>query len=173
MDINPTINQIIRIILNIFTKYSDIIQYQVPAHLLYIFDARCYMQRFMFALLFSSLFFAGCGQITSGESNITLQPSGMYVDQSTENFLKVKFDELKECGNFKTGEFDELSVVIMPPKFPCKWYESGCGGEFLAPNSIKISSHYYWKHELIHFFLYKTTGDPDTNHMSSLYETCI
>ncbi|HEX9756587.1 MAG TPA: hypothetical protein VGB26_02150 [Nitrospiria bacterium] len=117
--------------------------------------------------LFNILSLTGCG----GESH-SAGTAGVFVDSSTENFLKTTFDETKKCTQFSEGNFDELSITLMPPNFPCKFYESGCSGEYLEPNHIKVGSHYIWRHEVIHYLLKLNTGDPDPSHLSPFFISC-
>jgi hypothetical protein len=112
---------------------------------------------------------SGCGK-TSQAATASLQ--GVYIDANTISFLQTKFDEAKTCAQLSKGTFGDLSIIMMPPSFPCPYYTSGCSGEFDEPNLVKIGTFSSWKHEIIHYLLYINTGDPDTNHASSLFQTC-
>lgn len=109
----------------------------------------------------------GCG------NDLSAAPAGVYIDATTEEYLKKTFNEVKQCTDFSEGTFEELSVVLMPPTFACKHYASGCSGEYIAPNSLKIGNLHVWRHELLHFFLYVNTGDLDTAHKSPLFNQCV
>ena len=109
---------------------------------------------------------SGCGQ------ELSAAPAGVYIDASTEEFLKKAFEETKSCTGFENGQFKDLSVVLMPPTFQCPHFASGCSGEYVAPNSVKIGNTYIWRHELIHFLLHVNTGDLDASHQSPLFNTC-
>lgn len=124
----------------------------------------CLRYMFVCLLLFSM---SGCGeQAAAGKS-------GLFIDESTQNFLKAEFEETKTCGNFENGMFEEVSVVIMPPTFPCRHYAGGCSGEYVNPNHLKVGSLYVWRHEVIHYLLDLNHGDPDAAHSSALFKTCI
>ena len=122
----------------------------------------------VYAPLFLLLFLLnGCGeQVSAGKA-------GLFIDDSTESYLKAEFADTKSCGQFEKGAFEEVSVVIMPPTFPCKHYAGGCSGEYVNPNHLKIGSLYVWRHEVIHYLLDVNTGDPDAAHKSDLFKTCI
>lgn len=123
----------------------------------------------MFFFLLGMIMFsiAGCG------TNVSAGPTGVFVDTTTETFLKQAFSETKDCGDFEKGIFTDISVVIMPPTFPCKHYASGCSGEYVNPNFLKVGSLYVWKHEVLHFLLDVNTGDPDPGHKNPLFKTCV
>ena len=106
------------------------------------------------------------------ELDLSASPAGMYIDSTTENYLKTMFEETKECSELSEGTFKEISVVIMPPVFPCRYYDNGCGGEYREPNLVKLGSYYVWRHEVIHYLLYKNTGQSDANHESELFKNC-
>lgn len=129
------------------------------------------------AILFgvmSLCFLTSCGRDASAVPEL---PAGLFIDNSTEQFLKTSFSETKTClesemGEFE-GEFEKISVVLMPPVFPCKHYAKGCSGEYVAPNALKVGSLHVWRHEVIHYLLYVNTGDPDASHQSPLFNTCV
>lgn len=122
----------------------------------------------IFFALFGLLMFnlSGCG------TNVSAGPTGVFVDASTESFLKKAFSETKECGAFEKGDFKDISVIFMPPTFPCKHYASGCSGEYVNPNFLKVGSLYVWKHEVLHFLLDVNTGNPDPGHENALFKNC-
>ena len=111
----------------------------------------------------------GCGK-TSQAASSSLQ--GVFIDANTIAFLQSKFDETKTCTQLTKGSFNELSIIMMPPSFPCPYYASGCSGEFDEPNLVKVGMFSSWKHEVVHYLLYVNSGDPDTNHSSSLFQSC-
>lgn len=111
----------------------------------------------------------GCGK-TSQAAASSLQ--GVYIDANTISFLQTKFDDAKTCSQLSKGSFSDLSIIMMPPSFPCSYYASGCSGEFDEPNLVKVGMFSSWKHEVVHYLLYVNTGDPDTNHTSPLFQTC-
>ena len=117
--------------------------------------------------LFLMLVLSGCGEQASAGK------SGVYVDHSTQEFLAKEFDATKRCSGFEEGNFEALSVVFMPPTFPCRHYASGCSGEYINPNHLKVGSLYVWRHEVIHYLLDLNTGDPDAAHKSPLFKDCI
>ena len=111
----------------------------------------------------------GCGK-TSQAAASSIQ--GVFIDANTITFLQTKFDETKTCSQLSKGTFNDLSIIMMPPSFPCPYYATGCSGEFDEPNLVKVGMFSSWKHELVHYLLYVNTGDPDTNHTSPLFQTC-
>ena len=119
--------------------------------------------------LFMILSLSGCGVSHSAEAT----PAGIHIDTTTEQFLQKAFDEVKECTASKEGKYEEVSVIMMPPTFPCRYYENGCSGEYVTPNSIKVGSLNSWRHEVIHYLLNQNTGDPDTNHKSPFFQSCV
>ena len=111
----------------------------------------------------------GCGgQTQAATGNV----QGIFVDSKTVGFLQSQFDETKSCTGLSKGSFNDLSIVMMPPSFPCPYYASGCSGEFSNPNSIKIGLFNAWKHEVVHYLLYVNTGSPDTDHVSPFFNSC-
>lgn len=129
--------------------------------------AKRYQITIFFFLGFLMFTIAGCG------TNVSAGPSGVFVDTSTESFLKQAFDDAKVCSKLEQGAFEEVSVVFMPPTFPCKHYAGGCSGEYVNPNFLKVGSLFVWKHEVIHYLLDLNTGDPDSDHKSPLFKNCV
>jgi hypothetical protein len=120
------------------------------------------------------LVLSSCGaQGIGGGGFNKANPPGLFTDQTLVEYLQTAFDEAKACAGLANGSFDDLTVVMMEPQFPCRWYESGCSGEFVTPNTIKLGSPYVWKHEVIHYLLYVNTGDSDSAHKSSLFWDCV
>ena len=115
-----------------------------------------------------SLFFVlnGCG------NRLSAAPAGVYIDSTTNQFLAQAFDDTKICTGIAAGKFEEVSFVLMPPVFPCEYYAGGCSGEFAEPNLVRIGSLNIVHHELIHYLLYLSTGNPDTHHKSPLFAKC-
>ncbi len=118
-------------------------------------------------LLFLWVSMSACGEEASAGK------VGLFIDESTAKFLKTEFEDTKVCGKFENGAFEDVSVVMMPPVFPCKHYAGGCSGEYVNPNHLKVGSLYVWRHEVIHYLLDLNTGDPDAEHRSALFKTCI
>jgi len=116
---------------------------------------------------FLILTLSGCGQQASAGK------SGVYVDDSTQAFLETEFADTKACAALEKGDFEDVSVVFMPPTFACRHYAGGCSGEYVNPNHLKVGSLYVWRHEVIHYLLDLNTGDPDAAHKSTLFKTCI
>ncbi|MFQ5779400.1 MAG: hypothetical protein ACE5HN_01280 [Nitrospiria bacterium] len=114
----------------------------------------------------------GCGS-NSSASQGEPKPPGVTVDPTLSANLAKSFDEVKACAGLTTGEFKDIAVVVMPAVFPCQWYKDGCSGEFDSPNTIKVGSPHIWKHEVIHYLLYLSTGDSDPTHQSPLFQSCI
>ena len=133
-----------------------------------------YNRLFIYLLLaifgLSSLY--GCGSestASQGEPN----PPGVFTDSTFINHLKKDFDDLKACTGLSKGEFEEVTIVVMPPSFPCRWYDGECSGEYNPPNTIKLGSPYLWKHEAIHYLLHVNNGNSDSSHQSPLFQSCI
>lgn len=131
-------------------------------------ERRIYLFEILIGLLFV-LALNGCGR--DGHS-ATANPPGVFIDTTTEDFLRKAFDQTKACADLLEGKFEEISIIVMPPSFPCKYYANGCSGEYVSPNSIKIGSLPMWKHEVLHYLLHINTGDPDTHHQNKLFQTC-
>ncbi len=126
---------------------------------------------FVFSLLLSV---AGCGQsVSAGGAQASAGKAGLSVDASMRTFLKTEFESTKACGQFIEGEFENVSVVLMPPTFPCKHYVGGCSGEYVYPNHLKVGSLFVWRHEVLHYLLDLNFGDPDAAHENELFKTCI
>ncbi|HXN06312.1 MAG TPA: hypothetical protein VN944_04505 [Nitrospiria bacterium] len=117
--------------------------------------------------LWGTLNLSGCGTKTEAAA------AGVYVDSTTPAYLRTGFDLAKTCTQLTGGSYDDLSVIVMPPAFPCPYYSTGCNGEYTEPNIIHVGAYSAWRHEVIHYLLYVNTGDPDTNHTSSFFTTCV
>lgn len=116
---------------------------------------------------------SGCGPQAFGSDGVhKVSPPGLYTDATLLEHLQKGFYEAKDCAGLAAGEFDDLSVVIMEPQFPCQWYPNGCSGEYVVPNTVKLGSPYVWKHEVIHYLLYVNTGNSDSGHASDLFWQC-
>jgi len=112
---------------------------------------------------------AGCGKTSQAVASST---QGVFIDANTVAFLQREFNETVTCTQLSQGSFNDLSIIVMPPSFPCPYYATGCSGEFDEPNLVKIGMFSSWKHEMVHYLLYVNTGDPDTYHKSPLFQTC-
>ena len=123
-----------------------------------------------FLLGIAALFIlSGCGKEGhSAEST----PPGLFIDSTTEQFLQKAFDETKTCAQIDEGKFEDISVILMPPVFPCPHYPDGCSGEYVPPNSFKVGALSVWRHEVLHYLLSLKTGDPDSSHASPLFSEC-
>ena len=76
-------------------------------------------------LLLAAIGLAGCG------NDLHAEQSGIYVDSTTGVYLKSAFDDLKTCTGLEKGAFEDMTVVLMPPTFPCVSYAGGCSGEYV------------------------------------------
>lgn len=123
-------------------------------------------------VLATVLVLQGCGTSNASEGGGPT-PAGVFTDATLTVHLEKSFGEAKVCTQLSKGAFTDTTVVVMPPSFPCPWYNHSCSGEFVPPNTIKIGSPYVWKHEAIHYLLYLNTGDSDPNHTSPFFQTCI
>lgn len=121
----------------------------------------------IFIGIWGTLNLSGCG--TKTEAAV----AGVYVDSTTSSYLRTGFDQVKTCTQLSGGSYDDLSVIVMPPVFPCPYYSTGCNGEYTEPNVIQVGAYSAWKHEVIHYLLYVNTGNPDTNHTSIFFTTCV
>ena len=97
---------------------------------------------------------------------------GLSPGQAPTAQLKTAFEETKACTRLSKGSFEEATVVVVPARFGCRWYDGTCSGEFVPPTTIKLGSAHVWKHEVIHFLLYRNTGRSDPNHESPLFRHC-
>ncbi len=127
------------------------------------------------------LFFTGCGS-KSGVVNMKditapsiVAEKGIYVDQSYFDKLEQEFNETVTCTGLE-GNFWDISIFLMPPpSFPCNGDNLKgkiCYGEFIRPNKILLGTTSVWKHEVIHYLLYKNRGDLDPDHKSELFHQC-
>jgi len=131
-----------------------------------------YIVCFLFVTILGIFSLQGCGSTTNasqGEPN----PPGVYTDSTLIDQLRKDFNDLKACTRLSKGNFEDISVIIMPTSFPCRWYDGNCSGQFVSPNTIKLGSPYVWKHEAIHYLLHINSGDSDPGHQSNLYQSCI
>ncbi|MHB8482840.1 MAG: hypothetical protein ACYDBV_08955 [Nitrospiria bacterium] len=110
----------------------------------------------------------GCGNNQAAASGV----QGVFIDSNTISFMQTQFDETKTCTGLSKGSFSDLSIIMMPPSFPCPYYTTGCSGEFDTPNFIKVGMFNSWRHEVVHYLLYVNTGDPDSQHTSPFFKTC-
>jgi len=133
------------------------------------------LQRWLrwFTVVTSLLILASCGGAASGAGGLNkANPPGLFTDATLSDYLQVAFDEVQACGGFTEGQFEDLTVVMMEPQFPCRWYEGGCSGEFVTPNTVKLGSPFVWKHEVLHYLMYVNSGESDAAHDSSLFWDC-
>lgn len=126
---------------------------------------------------------AGCGSssgpsITSDTSASSVPPdssaatSGIHVDKAYFDLFEKEFNEVVECSGLD-ADFYDVAVFLYPtPNFPCTGNNLKgkiCYGEFARPNKILLGDRMSWKHEVIHYLLYKNKGDMDSEHKSDLY----
>ncbi|MEO2055024.1 MAG: hypothetical protein ABGX83_06990, partial [Nitrospira sp.] len=68
--------------------------------------------------LISIFILTACGEKASAGPEL---PPGLFIDSSTQTFLKTSFTETKGCVELEMGqyegEFENISVVLMPPVF--------------------------------------------------------
>ena len=121
---------------------------------------------YIFIGLLLPLLLNGC------EKSLSAAPAGVYIDSTTSQFLAQAFNDTQACTEITAGHFEEISFVLMPPVFPCAYYAGGCSGEFAEPNLVRVGNLGVVNHELIHYLLYLSTGNPDTNHKSPLFAKC-
>lgn len=112
---------------------------------------------------------SGCGK---DSHSATSTPPGLFIDATTEQFLQKAFEETKACAGIDEGKYEEVSVILMPPVFPCPHYAEGCSGEYVPPNSFKVGALSVWRHEVLHYLLDLKTGNPDVSHTSPLFREC-
>lgn len=93
-------------------------------------------------------------------------------DSETMTRLEQKFYQAKACTGLRIGDFRDLEIILMPPRFSCPYYFFGCRGEFNSPNTIKVGTIGIMKHETVHYLLYRNTGNADGEHRSPLFERC-
>ena len=135
------------------------------------FFKKAFKESLLFGLLglWAMMNLAGCG--TKAQANPAV--AGVFVDSMTVSYLRTGFDQAKSCTQLSKGSYDELSVIVMPPVFSCPYYTNGCNGEYSTPNMIKVGDYGAWKHEVIHYLLFMNTGDPDSNHASPFFTSCV
>lgn len=123
-----------------------------------------------------ALALAGCGAAESSASPPAaapeLLPTGIYVDATAEQWLRDRFEAVASCAGMEGGDYDDLTVVIMPPLFPCPYYKDGCSGEYVPPSTIKIGALGVWPHEVVHYLLWRNTGKADAYHQSEIFQRC-
>lgn len=110
----------------------------------------------------------GCG---SEAQSTTAPPPGVFVDATSEQWFRDRFEEAKACAGIEMGSYDELTVIVMPPLFPCPHYQGKCSGEYVAPSTIKVGWIGSFSHEVIHYLL-DQVGDPDQKHESEFFGRC-
>lgn len=133
------------------------------------------MNRFILAVLF--IFFTGCGSEYTRPPSITApDTSGIYVDKAYFDVFEKEFQEVVACTGLE-GNFWDVAIFLMPPpRFACTGDNlkgQMCYGEFASPNKILIADAHSWKHEVIHYLLYKNTNDLDPDHKSELFDACL
>ncbi len=120
------------------------------------------------------LLLTSCGGGNSAEAGLNKAgPPGLFTDATLTDYLMTGFDEAKLCTGLQGGTFEELTVVMMEPQFPCRWYADGCSGEFVAPNTVKLGTPYVWKHEVLHYLLFVNTGQADPEHTHNSFWNCV
>jgi hypothetical protein len=122
------------------------------------------------AMLLASILLGAAGGCAEAPADAA--HGGLTIDPTTEAYLRDVFVATQDCAGIHAGSFEELAVVMMPPAFPCQYYASGCNGEFIQPNIIRVGVPGAWPHEIIHYLLDKSTGDPDPNHTNPLFADC-
>lgn len=119
-------------------------------------------------VIISFLLLVGCG---SEAQSTTAPPPGVFVDATAEQWFSDRFEETQACTGIEAGNYDELTIVFMPPQFRCPHYKTGCNGEYVAPSTVKIDSMSVYRHEIIHYLL-DQVGDSDPGHTSKFFGRC-
>lgn len=131
-------------------------------------------------LIILCFFLPGCGSeyAPSASSNNPAIPSaasGIYVEKAYFDLLEQEFLDTVECTGLE-GSFWDVAIFLMPPPtFACTGNNLNgkmCYGEFVKPNKILLADNNSWRHEVIHYLLYKNTGDLDPDHESELFGEC-
>ena len=89
--------------------------------------------------------------------------------------LADEFYEVKACMGLPRGQFPDVVIEPMPERFDCPHYFPylfACRGEFVAPNIIRLGDVGIWKHEVVHYVLYRNVDDADAPHETGWYEVC-
>lgn len=128
-------------------------------------------------LIAALLFLSACGGESggsdrSGKADAPFIPAGVFVDYTTEAWMRDQLAEAATCAGYEVPDFNALTVVLMPPSFPCPYYGGKCSGEFVQPSTIKLGTTGLWRHEVIHWLLELNEGDPDPLHRSELFQRC-
>lgn len=121
---------------------------------------------------FESVLGAAFSAFAADQSAEPAFPADIMVSDALKKRLASLFDETKTCTGFSDGEFADLAVYLMPPSF---LYEGETVlGQFYAQNKI-LTGDREWvaRHEFVHYFLWKNTGDADGSHASSFFQDCI
>lgn len=122
-----------------------------------------------FSLLAALAALTACGGPISAQE---ATPPEITYSPEYSAYLQRVFDSTQDCAEIPLGTFEELAITIEPPIFDCDAPNGGCGGQFRPPNLIRLGSPYTYSHELIHYFLFQSTGDPDPEHRSDLFKRC-
>jgi hypothetical protein len=83
-----------------------------------------------------------------------------------------EFWATKACTGFVHGQYRDLTIVPMPSHFRCDYYPVSCRGEFVPPATIKLGTVDLWRHEVVHYLLFRNTQDADRDHTSPLFRRC-
>ncbi len=122
------------------------------------------------------LFLTGCGsEYAASNDSPPSASSGIHVDKAYFDLLEQEFVETVECSGLDGNFWDVAIFLIPPPSFACAGDNLKgkiCYGEFVRPNKIFLADRFSWRHEIIHYLLYKNTGDLDPGHQSELFGKC-
>jgi hypothetical protein len=127
-------------------------------------------------LILGSILLTGCGGAVSADP--PGQP-GVFADITINAMLEKHFDDVKQCTKLEKGKFSEVSVVLVAPSQIVVNGKSVLG-DFVAPNILNIEAMKVdgdpittFRHEVIHYLMNLNTGDPDSNHTSKFFYTCV
>lgn len=120
-------------------------------------------------LLFLMLALSACGLASADQPG----KPGISTSPEYKAFLEAEYRELQDCTGLKGDPVDTLSIEIFPSMFPCP-HNNFCSGQFIPPNIIRLSASMVWRHEGIHYLLFKNSedGDADPEHKSHFFKDC-
>lgn len=135
--------------------------------------------RFM-RLIFLLVFLAGCG--SSGEENSNNHGYGFEFDLQGATGLKLRYTPVLQAGSqfagaeFYESEFqrvEDCTGIQAPAPFVIVVGNLTTGGRYHSgPPLILLLDATWFGHEAIHYLLDHSTGNPDTNHNSPLFNQC-
>ncbi len=133
------------------------------------FDENSEYENRKFELILASAFSA----LRNTRSDNPPFPAGFTVSDTLTDYFAILWSKTKTLSGYQNGEFDDLAVYLNPPVFHCIFVNASCNGLYITPNSIVLGGEEPIAcHEFVHYLLWRNTGDPDSDHKSSLFGKC-